>query len=393
MSEDLIQIFVRVLTANRNYQTITVCISNRSYISHIIKELELVTGVPMHLIKLSHNSRYLDHNQSISFYDIGPGSNLNASVKSNEDIKKQIHFIDSKINRLKNNCKINMTKANSIHDLVAKWLNTQQTFDSQYIPLISQQLEYLNVIYYNHQQNSKQLTDEISYIKKDKLTKIDQCIDDLQNKIQHYQNKICELKEKIIFKESEKLSKQQELKTRSEILKDSNSKCTSTYKQIQQVKTRLKSHPFISDCFFSAFKEHERKYKEWKEDDVIEWLKIIENAAFSGNDKLMKVIHTLKICGKELNRLSNDILSLIDMSLIERKMILKNVERVMKREHSNTCNTCTICVTNIIDSVFIPCGHQSICLSCYQKHKNQFRNCPNCRKSVSIQKVYMSGFE
>jgi len=49
-------------------------------------------------------------------------------------------------------------------------------------------------------------------------------------------------------------------------------------------------------------------------------------------------------------------------------------------------STCVICLENALDCVFVRCGHLCCCMGC----ASRLRQCPICRKTTTVMKVYMS---
>ena len=75
------------------------------------------------------------------------------------------------------------------------------------------------------------------------------------------------------------------------------------------------------------------------------------------------------------------------------KCLMGNIERVISNNCAPKNNMCTVCVTNPINAVFTPCGHQSCCYQCYQKDPANFKKCHICRKRVrKTIRTFMNGF-
>merc|ERR1740123_2327272 len=52
---------------------------------------------------------------------------------------------------------------------------------------------------------------------------------------------------------------------------------------------------------------------------------------------------------------------------------------------------CGLCMVKVVDSVYLPCGHQFSCFGCAAKYKT--KKCPLCRtKCNRICQTYMAGF-
>lgn len=58
----------------------------------------------------------------------------------------------------------------------------------------------------------------------------------------------------------------------------------------------------------------------------------------------------------------------------------------LSEEKSNT-NECAICMNNIINTVFYPCGHNCTCYECSIRFIT--KPCPICRQKVfEVMKIY-----
>jgi hypothetical protein len=43
---------------------------------------------------------------------------------------------------------------------------------------------------------------------------------------------------------------------------------------------------------------------------------------------------------------------------------------------------CQMCLDEDVSVVFLPCGHQIVCISCNQLHQDKLQNCPFCRSPI-----------
>ena len=149
----------------------------------------------------------------------------------------------------------------------------------------------------------------------------------------------------------------------------------------------------LNESVMNKLKQFESKYKEWNERKFMLWLKLIENGKF-GDDKYSECIgkiNQLEINGNRMKELTVSCLTLIGLNSSDRKILSKNINRVINQNSVN--NICTMCAKNPINTAFSPCGHQAICFECYQKSPETFKKCTICRKKVkeTIQ-TFMTGF-
>jgi len=62
-----------------------------------------------------------------------------------------------------------------------------------------------------------------------------------------------------------------------------------------------------------------------------------------------------------------------------------------RRREEVASPTCTICYSESIDCVFIPCGHLTCCLRCARLVDSDDNRCPICRQSIGmIQKIFVA---
>lgn len=74
--------------------------------------------------------------------------------------------------------------------------------------------------------------------------------------------------------------------------------------------------------------------------------------------------------------------------LSEKKIYSKYLSILQLINQMNTGSTCSICLTNNVDTYFIPCGHTT-CSDCNQR--NQSLKCPLCRKKImKSKKLYFT---
>ena len=85
----------------------------------------------------------------------------------------------------------------------------------------------------------------------------------------------------------------------------------------------------------------------------------------------MKKITDLNITGIKMHEISDSLLNMIGFELNDRLIILKYLKRAISnnKENNNNNYLCCACITNKINTVFIPCGHQSYCDKVQFHHK------------------------
>ena len=150
------------------------------------------------------------------------------------------------------------------------------------------------------------------------------------------------------------------------------------------------------DWITQRLKEYESKYKEWDEDECFEWLRFIENGKFDGWKYVgfMEQVERFKVDGNKLKELNEISLTMFGLEGEDMEVLLRNIERIKSINGAPQNVTCTVCVGNPVNSVFIPCGHQTCCYECYQQSAWNFRRCPVCRKDVKqVIQTFMSGFD
>ena len=134
----------------------------------------------------------------------------------------------------------------------------------------------------------------------------------------------------------------------------------------------------------------------WDTEDFIAWLRVIENSMFEDTQRyhaLFEAISRMQITGTTIHKIHNEsCLVICGLDEAERNVLLKNTARILKRD-IETRDVCTGCAFNKVNVCFVPCGHQSICHDCLQKHRDDIHACPICKEPIiqSI-KTYMNGF-
>ena len=61
-----------------------------------------------------------------------------------------------------------------------------------------------------------------------------------------------------------------------------------------------------------------------------------------------------------------------------------------RRRKGSTDGSCTICYTEKIDCVIVPCGHMCMCFQCAEIVDDADNRCPICRQSIALlQKTFL----
>lgn len=158
----------------------------------------------------------------------------------------------------------------------------------------------------------------------------------------------------------------------------------------------LASHESLQASILTKITEFETEYEKWNKCDVIQWILMIENGRFKG-DQFGSFIQSLKemeINGAELCELNNKFV-LISAGLhldSDQRILRRHISRVVDgQSNDKRRDICGICVENMVNTVVLPCGHQYYCYQCSQRERLQ--RCPICRKPITeIVQTFMSGF-
>jgi hypothetical protein len=97
------------------------------------------------------------------------------------------------------------------------------------------------------------------------------------------------------------------------------------------------------------------------------------------NSKMVKNVED----NQQLNQQNNQItIKKEDEENLQKKENEISQENIEKNKEEKLC---IICEENIINVVFVPCGHQIMCFSCSeQQEKIGDKRCPNCRAEISM---------
>lgn len=110
----------------------------------------------------------------------------------------------------------------------------------------------------------------------------------------------------------------------------------------------------------------------------------------SNNQEINEIIQETKNKKTEPKDDNKELTKLMEDLILERQNLEKEKQRLEKERSELTRekeeeNSCKICFSNQIDSVFVPCGHSASCFIC----SSNLQKCPICRKEFrSITKLY-----
>ena len=158
--------------------------------------------------------------------------------------------------------------------------------------------------------------------------------------------------------------------------------------------SREQPHHDFSQSIEKRVEKFEELRSEWSVNDVVGWIKLIENGHFDDDqfadffDKLQK----MEVTGKKLKEMNSKIaLEMMGFDEENQRILLRNIVRVSKQQDETSRDICGLCTVNKINSVIIPCGHQHACYDCMTRH--QLTKCPICRKRITKTiKTFMNGF-
>lgn len=164
--------------------------------------------------------------------------------------------------------------------------------------------------------------------------------------------------------------------------------------KIKTLNQELLSLQVELDEYHKKYSDELKKTKENidKIDCSIQFIKTC-NKEYDSNEKIKSIIDSLNEYIESIN--NNDNLKKAKEEYInKRKTINKHLCLLHAINGLNTSAVCPICITDKIDSYFIPCGHTT-CRSCFDKNNNisnriNYNKCPICRENVmDVRKLYL----
>eukprot|EP01083_Nonionella_stella_P022272 61595_1 len=413
------QIFVRIMS-DRQYKTYPLIVNANALVQEIINKLSSRTGVHGDSITLSYRSRMLHGDQSLRKYNIQSESTINATARcqsnnnSNSklslssaafppghDLQDELHSVNGQIHRLKTRSIRRLQtvssapppRGGSLSVFSKEWNDIQDSFGREHRRLTEKKLSLSNAINDMNKEHEHSIKLEIKLVQNEMAT-FDENVKEIDDKKRTYERLIAELNVQKAQQLSFKEAREQELTARRQSLLDFKTMQDDTAADIVSVKKELEQDSSVSlwECFNGMMKKYERRHEEWDTNDVTQWVRLIEHGKFNKED-LIECIVKMEIAGDSLKDLRNEsFLKMLGLNAVERKCLFKNIDRVLNKPVAKS-DICTVCVSNGIDSVFVPCGHQAICYECFQKEQNRFASCPICRKAVSnTVRTFMNGF-
>lgn len=147
----------------------------------------------------------------------------------------------------------------------------------------------------------------------------------------------------------------------------------------------------IKEEYEDAICSIEDAFTEWTSNEVVNWLNIIQNGKFGKYKQMRYSIVKYKIDGKKIRNITDTFLEMVGVNLDDSKLVLKNIHRLMCKLEKQMHNKCCACTENRINTIFLPCGHQTFCSGCISNRK--IVKCPICRKTIKkVKQAYMAGF-
>jgi len=152
----------------------------------------------------------------------------------------------------------------------------------------------------------------------------------------------------------------------------------------------------LNDIIQQKIDEFEELRLKWTAEDVICWIRLIEDGHFESLESYKPFfvqLRIMKVDGKQLPEMNSKLLlHMMGLNEKNQSILLRNICRVSKIwEGSKRRDLCGLCMENRIDAAIVPCGHQYACYQCL--NENGIKKCPICRVQISQKiKVFMNGF-
>eukprot|EP01083_Nonionella_stella_P304208 1056192_1 len=224
-------------------------------------------------------------------------------------------------------------------------------------------------------------------------------IDNHSDQIRILQHEITELEKRLGTLVAKQMHHKQE---KNELVTECEALATSQAVRMKEVDTKIAEFRFncekqlkemdakFRELYDSKVGYFEKNYDLWNTDDVVAWMRIVENGYF--NDlkfrKLFDVLHKTGVDGKQIKQINILFLKAAELTHADAAKLYGNIARLGKKKGDVLCG---ICIANQIDTVMIPCYHQYFCNGCVSKRK--IERCPICRAMVKeIKQTFMAGF-
>ena len=417
-------IFIKIIVA-RQYHTLVFTIKDSYKVMDITKLFQNRTQIPAQNIILYYQSRKLSPSQPISAYNIARDSTLEANVKNGPMsssfshsiyyIRNQVYQIIHKIRNIEREY-YNDVRNDNINS-IPKLYNLCNTYDLKIRQLLSEKLDLYRLWYQCYEYGIK----SHNYIPKKilnypELVEIESDAKRIEKKRRRNEVKIHEI-EIIINKaqaamntasDDEKCQLNQRIQlvdkakefTKKLEIKERKMKMDMINYQIERTFNALYNKDGSYQSFFGTpngkLRTFEGWYEKWSTDDVIAWIKLIESRKFNaGYDSFFDKIKICQIDGSKMMDLINDIcLKLMGLNDDDIEVLSKNVkDLMMTNNEGKNKSICTMCIVDKIDTMILPCCHQTWCWKCCQESRMKFVQCPVCRVDIEeIVKAHMSGF-
>lgn len=219
-------------------------------------------------------------------------------------------------------------------------------------------------------------------------------IDAMTNKVEQYQKQLKDLQVKLQEEERKlddyhqgHLIDAKQLLVDRRDLEKANATVIARRSECAAVNDMAVSHKLVID---EALNGIEQDSNQWTTEDVMSWLKCIgfDEAKYRS---LWTTVRKGKLTGSKLNLLSPLCLTAIGLDDKDKKRLLERIGRVRQKGEDGSGNICTFCAERPINTVIVPCGHQSFCFDC--SATRNITACPICRGSVTrLLRTYLHGF-
>ena len=143
----------------------------------------------------------------------------------------------------------------------------------------------------------------------------------------------------------------------------------------------------LRDSLRKAEKEYE-EYRSKVDNDIYKinaFLDFVAKLNSIPTDHHKIITESIEILKKDVND-KNKLNEIKNTYNTQREKYTEYLTELFKLNHLNVGNKCSICLTNIVDTFYIPCGH-TICSDCDKPDTH--KKCHICRANVqSVKKLY-----
>ena len=318
----------------------------------------------------------------------------------------QIKDIDSRLNQMRRNSRQDILNSDSVSTLKKNFEDAKSHFNVTYQTWKEDQMEMCRRYKSsNDGQQSTQMSLICALSESNDTESLNADIADLDGQIMRHQQIIdgleIEQREKVRTRER----MEENLKEKERIHSDLQAEGEHVDRMTAAITDDVESFEAtdFDSVARSALQRCERRTAEWSTDDLLEWLKFIEDGRFGeiGYQKAIEVLRGSEVNGSSISDLRNHaLLRSAGLEPVDRECIFKNIDRVMKHKQKSgdqkeeDMNLCHNCAEITINTVFLPCGHQMYCQECKKEHGDKLKGiCPVCRAQFTeIKKTIMNGF-